>query len=225
MCSYRHRFDALYSRAKLVVFEEKIRMLEALRAIEKPYQHTITLIEVEQYFLNIEAEHYLTTLQSVIVQCEENHLKRLECEVRLIQVYFHVLARHAGVVGHHLEAESSLRRIATLCWTYPDTAGQYLDAFRNVRDFVYGRQPHGKLYAASTRDLWWSWPKHKIGHLEHCAHGHLYSSKTWVGCSECGHEVVVRKTVKSKDQTVCLRETEFLAAMHDDHPTIKTWRR
>ena len=218
-CSYQLRFDALYCRARLMILEEDLKMVDALKALENPYQHTMTLIEGIQQIVVFEAKQHIAKLQSMIIECEGNQLKRLECEVRLTQMHFHLLLRPAGI-SNDSGVETSLHKIRSLIRTYPDTAGQYLDIYRNTKAIVDGRQPNGNVDEALTRRLWWSWPKHKIGHLKHCTHGHPYSGKTWTECPECGREIT-----KSKMEKVCLKEIEFVVAMRDHHFNTKAWQR
>ena len=223
-CPYSLRFKALESRARLTILEERSRMVDALKAFRKPYHHTTMLVEGMQYMTIAEAKQQLAQSQSVIALCETHYFKRLECEVRLVQLYFHVVLRNAGI-GSDLAVDSSFRRIASLCRTFPDTAGQFWDAYSRLWEVFKETRPHGNLYKASQRSIWWSWPCHKTGYLEHCAHGHPYSSKTWAGCPECGLEVVVGKALKTLGTNVRLKETEFVAAIHRHTFDQTAWRK
>lgn len=206
---YRLRFDALYYRARLISLEEGIKTIESLRKIANASQHTLLLVEGIQRMTIHEAKEHLPKLSLVIEICETKNLKRLEAEIRLIQICYHNVLKEVGTLSG-LDIEASFRRTLDLCQRYPDTAGLLLSTWSAMRDVVSGIRRYSNMYTQNARDIWWTWPRHKIGHLQHCRYGHPYSSLVWTDCPECGREVPKKVPVSPN---TFLKEKEFVEAM------------
>lgn len=146
---YRLRFEALCFRSRLIVLEESLRMLGALRSMNDDSEHTTVLIRCLQSLTTEEAGVNIKALNSIITECETKYLKRLEAEIRLVQMCFHILLNDLGTPSH-LDVEASLLRTLSLCQTYPDTAGILLRTFNAFKLVLSGERRHGNLYTRGS---------------------------------------------------------------------------
>ena len=194
-------------------------MLVALRNLRNTSQHTLLMSEGMRHMTISEAQGYLASLRDVIIDCQSKNLKRLEAEFHLIQIGFHIVLQDVGVTSE-LKVDISLRKTWDLCHTYPDSAGLLVNTYVAVEDHVRGVRRNGNLY--SSRNVWWSWPKHVTGNLQHCSkYGHPYSGATWDGCPECGREV---RKLATMDPNRLLKENDFVAVMKAQPLKGKSWR-
>ena len=184
------RLDTLYQRCRLIVLEESVRIVKTLEAMTEQSQHTTVLVEGLRHLTITQARHQLWQLASIVAECEMKHLKRLECEARLIQACFHLVLRELGEANATSKADENLHKAQRLCDTYPETAGLLLPTYENIRrSFSPDRRKVKTFYAREFKDIWWYWPRHKEGALKQCLNGHTYSGLTWSECPECGREV------------------------------------
>ena len=209
---YRLRFEVLFVRSRLIILEESLRMLGALRSMNDDSEHTSVLVRGLRSLTQDEANQHILSLNNTIEECDFKNLKRLEAEARLMQVGFYILLGDLGAASD-LGCEASLNRILSLCSTFPDTAGVLLTTYNSLKMVVDGKQRHGNLYTRGSKGIWWSWPAHKVGSLKQCMHGHQYSTSTWSGCPECGREVAFSPEPKAVDSKEFLKENAFVAAM------------
>ena len=218
---YNLRFNGLVYRARLIVLEEGARMLAALRSISDDSQHTALLLNGLQDITISESRHHVAKMHSVIAWCETKGLKRLEAELRILQICFHLILKEVGVISD-LKAELSLRKVFRLCQTYPDTAGLLVRTHNLVKKALNGGQTSTtSLYAKDMRTTLWTWPRHRLGDLKQCTNGHPYSGTTWVNCPECGKEVPQPDPADHKNH---LKEDEFVVAMRTQRFKEKSWR-
>ena len=211
---YRLRCSILRSRCRLIILDESVRMLAALNNTPKSTDHTMIMIAGLQKLTIAEAESHVASLQSKIAQCDAKNAKRLEVEFRLVQASFYLILRALDVLSD-LDVETSLSRAWQLCRYYPETAGKLTSSWTVMKTAISSGQHTANLL--QSREIWWSWPKHAIGYLEHCQSGHPYSRKTMDGCPECGRAVEEEATTKPKRKAVdpqnYLKENDFVAAM------------
>ena len=207
---YRLRFEALLLRSRLIILEESLRMRGALKSMKDDSEHTTILIRGLQSLTSHEADVKIKFLSSIITECEIKNLKRLEAEMRLIQMCFHIVLKDLGITSS-LKVEDSLGRTLSLCQRYPDTAGVLLGTYSAFKLVLSGKRTYGNLYTQGSRRIWWSWPAHKVGNLKECIHGHQYSASTWPDCPECGR--MVTPSPKPEDPKNFLKEDAFVAAM------------
>ena len=220
---YRLRFEVLFVRSRLIILEESLRMLGALRSMNDDSEHTSVLIRGLRSLTQDEANQHILSLNKTIAECDFKNLKRLEAEARLMQVGFHILLGDLGAASD-LGCEASLNRILSLCSTFPDTAGVLLTTYTSFKMVVNGKQCHGNLYTRGSKGIWWSWPAHKVGSLKQCVHGHQYSTSTWPGCPECGREVMFSPEPKAVDSKDFLNENAFVAAMRKQTFSAASYR-
>lgn len=209
---YRLRFEALFFRCRLIILEESPRMLSALRSMKDDSEHTTVLIQGLRSLTRDEAITNIKVLSGVITECETKNLKRLEAELRLIQMGFHIVLKDIGTTSD-LKVEDSLCRTLSLCQTYPDTAGVLLGTYNAFKLVLSGQPRFVNLYTRESTCTWRSWPAHKIGNLKECHHGHQYSASTWPDCPECGREVIPSPKPEPVDSRTFMKEDAFLAAM------------
>lgn len=217
---YLLHFDALFYRCRLIVLEEGSRMQAALNNIRDGSQHTSIMAETLKAMTIMEAKEHLATIGNVIGACEAKGLKRLETELRLVQICFHIVLREAGTRSE-LDVSASLTRIHNLCEMFPKTAGLLSNTHVAVKAVVDGQQRCGRMYTESSVKVWWTWPKHITGKLKYCKLGHPYSGETWEDCPECGEEVQRPQAINPK---IFLKERDFVAAMRAMTKNTKQWR-
>ena len=220
---YRLRFDVLFVRSRLIILEESIRMLGALRSMDDDSEHTSVLIQGLQSMTQNEANQHILSINNIITECDFKNLKRLEAEARLMQVGFYILLGDLGAASD-LGCEASLNRILSLCSAFPDTAGVLLTTYNSMKMVIDGKQCHANLYTRGSKGIWWSWPAHKVGNLKQCVHGHQYSTSTWPGCPECGREVVFSPEPEAVDSKKFLKENAFVAAMRTQTFSAASYR-
>lgn len=209
---YGLRFGALFFRGRVIVLEESLRMLGALRSMDDNSEHTAVLIRGLQTLTGEEANTNIKVLNGIITECETKNLKRLEVEIRLVQIWFHIILKDLGAPSI-LKVEDSLRRTHSLCQTYPDTAGVLLKTYDLFKLVLCGERRHVNLYTRGLTPTWWSWPAHRIGNLKNCVYGHQYSASTWPDCPECGREVSPSPKPEPVDPERFLDEDAFMVAM------------
>ena len=176
-----------------------ITLTDALKATS---QHMLTLNEGLRILTETEAHKHMTSIQAAIEQCEAKNIKRLEAELRLIQVSFHVVLRSLGT-SSHTDIEASLKKILSLCIKYPSTAGTFINAYKSAKLALEGRRTPTDLYGKETRPFWKKWKEYELGNLQCCVLGHPYSGTTFSGCPECGTET------ESTDYDSFLHEDAF----------------
>ena len=210
--SYRLRFEALFVRSRQIILEESVRMLSALASMNDDSGHTTVLIQGLRSLTKEEANGHIKALNKIIMECEIKNLKRLEVEIRLTQMCFHIVLMDLGAASN-LSVETSLRRTLSLCSSYPDSAGLLLITYNSIKRVLHGQQRHANLYTRVSTRTWWSWPAHKVGNLKECIRGHQYSALTWPGCPECGQEVLSSPEPEAMNPKNVLKEDAFVAAM------------
>lgn len=220
---YRLRFEALFFRSRLIIVEESLRMLGALRSLGDDSEHTTVLIQGLEALTRDEANINIKALNTIITECETKNLKRLEAETRLIQMCFHILLKDLGAASN-LKVEDSLRRTLSLCRTYPDTAGVLLVTYNAIKLVLSGERRQGNLYTRGSTRIWWSWPVHKVGNLKECVHGHQYSASTWPDCPECGREVPPSPKPEPVNPKKFLDEDAFVVAMRTQTFSAASYR-
>ena len=220
---YGLRFGALFFRCRLIILEESLRMLGSLRSMDDDSEHTKVLIRGLKSLTSEEANTNIKVLDSIITECETKHLKRLEAEIRLVQMCFHILLKDLGVASA-LRVEDSLRRTLSLCQTYPDAAGVLLKTYEAVKLVLCNERRHANLYTRGSTRIWWSCPAHKIGNLKECLFGHQYSASTWPDCPECGREISPSPKPEPVDPKNLLKEDAFVVAMRTQTFSTASYR-
>lgn len=179
-------------------------MCELLEKLGNTSQHMTTLFHGLRDMTITQAFQNIINVQSSIVECETRNLKRLEVELRLIQVSFHTVLETLGKASD-VDVETSMEKVRRTCTQYPDTAGIFLPIHRPSKFSV--------LFCKGEREFWRLWGRHEIGNIKHCTFGHPFSSKTFSDCPECGRKVEKKPKELPIDYNKYLHENAFLEQM------------
>lgn len=209
---FRLRFDALFHRCRLIKLEESVKIVKHLSKLTDTSQHTSLLIEGLRLFTIPQAQQHISELRINAIECQGKSLAKLEAEMHLVQSCFEIVLRDLTLEKRFAGVEENLRKVRELCQMYPSTAGLLLPAYQNIRRLSASSQLIGKtIYSRELKDVWWSWPKHKVGDLRQCPRGHPYSGISWSDCPECGMEV--SKKPDAIDPNRLLKNNEFVISI------------
>lgn len=187
--SFRLRHDSLFYRCRLVSLEESVRMLKILDAMAPSSQHMRTLTHGLRSVTSSQATDNILAIQSSIEQCETRNLKRLEVEMRLLQLAFHVILMIVGSDSKKDEIVACKDQIKRLCDEYPDTAGKFRRSYMALDPSINSKVMLEDINYRETWEFWRKWGKYEIGDVKYCSLGHPYSGNTFAGCPECGRHV------------------------------------
>ncbi|MCJ1476026.1 hypothetical protein MMC13_004690 [Lambiella insularis] len=204
------RFDQVYYCCRLVTLEDALKVYRHLLTLEPADQHTSIIAEGLRLKILEQSCGEVKSLEARIMDCKKAHLKRLETELRIIQLSLHMILKSLGVVSG-LNVAASLSAMRELCLTFPDTAGKMLGTYQRLRAYAEGGPAPERFLEMYTRDAVALAPlfaKYEMGQLTFCAHRHPYCGATFVDCPECGREVAMPVHV---DNTKFLREGDFMA--------------
>ena len=144
---------------------------------------------------------------------ETRNLKRLEVELHLVQLSFHVILLENGNRGN-LDINSSLERVYEICVKFPDSAGIFLPFYQFLNKRICeGRHLIKDLYNKENKEFWRLWGRYKLGHIKYCRYNHPYSTSIFTDCPECGREVERRPSEKNMDYRRVLFEEAFIEQM------------
>ena len=210
---FRLRLDLLYYMCRLITLEESAKIITTLTALQPKSQHVEALAEglrvmtVEQSLYNVKA------LETLIAESETRYFMRLEVELRVVQVSFHILLRKYNFKSE-MDIEGCMKKALNLCYRYPDTAGILLQSVRTLQARLEGRGASRRLFTSETITIWREWGYHTIGHLTHCSNGHPFSTANFPECPECGRSVEppVRRDI---DYNSYLQEDVFLLRLQE----------
>ena len=212
---FKLRFDFLYHRCRLVTLEDAALLSRHIVKLGHTTQHSNALAQGLELLVKEQALDNIHALNSKITHCESLGLKRLEAELRLSQMCFHMLLK-ATSIDSGVNTSTSMKRFLLLCQKYPDTAGELYPSYRALLKYMDGGTAPKRLYdlyAGDTRGLWRDLGRHKIGALKYCKNNHPFSSTTFADCPECGREVDVLPPREPINYNNFLYEDAFLAAM------------
>ena len=211
---FKARLESLYYRCRLLVLDEGVCMIDALQKLEPRSRHTSLFLDELRSLITTQAQSKVTELDSSIANCASKNLKRLEVEVRLIQVGFHSILATLGA-SSGIDVAASVAEMLAFCEQYPDTAGIFLPACTAIKRAMNQRQPQNwniDLYSKAANAFWKTWAGHEVGFLRHCRFGHPYSGFVFDDCPECGRYVEPKKQ-DTTDYSSYLKEDEFIAKM------------
>ena len=208
------RFDCLIYRCKLVALEESCQMLKPILEMGLRSQHTAVLAQGLKHVTIPRLASQLHGVRESIQACEVKGLRRLEVELRLIQLASEVAMDHIGLRSSLGGADTELSSIVKLCDRFPQTAGMLLPSCQKIGTFLrYDKYANGHpLFTKATQKAWWTWDKHGTGDLKTCEKMHPYSGNTMEHCPECGPEVGHKKLRETSGNLV-ISPQDFIAAM------------
>lgn len=185
-------------------------MCRLLELFGKKSQHMSTLFNGLQQMTIHQALQNIELIKSSISVCEARNFKRLEVELRLVQLSFHAILLENGNRGK-LDINSSLGRVQEICVQFPDSAGIFLPFYQSLNKRIReGRYPTKDLYNRENREFWRLWGRYKVGHIKYCRYGHPYSTSIFPDCPECGREVERRRQSETVDYRKFLYEEAFI---------------
>ncbi len=145
-------------------------------------------------------------LQSSISECEARDLKRLEVELRLIQVSFCVILLETGNMRKlPVDMKSSFDKAMATCAQFPDTSGVFVPIYQSLKKSYEGKPASKELYSRESREFWRLW-----GRSSTALYGHPYSTSIFPGCPECGRKVETKKQSEAVDHGKYLYEEAFV---------------
>ncbi len=195
-------------------------MCKLLEQFGQSSQHMSVLYHGLREMTIQQARQNAEMLQSSISECEAQDLKRLEVELRLIQVSFRVILVTGGI--WNLDLKPNFDKARATCAQFPDTAGVFFPIYQSLRQSYEGKPSSKELYTRENREFWRLWGHYKTGKLSYCQYGHPYSTSVFPGCPECGREVVPKKEDEAVNYNNFLREQDFVMQMMNMNATTKT---
>lgn len=199
-----------------------MQVSDFLNSLKDPSEQIQALVDGLLEFTRKDCLQNVAATGTAIAKCDEKNAKRLEVELRLIQIALHLFGQCIGATSG-LEIKQSCEKVMQLCQQYPDTAGKFVGSLRNLERSLQDPRSLGQLYRLSSdkSEIWDQWREHQVGHLARCQHGHPFSTVTFDGCPECGREVKLTpaKTAEKNgaraeiDYESFLKNDEFLASM------------
>ena len=219
---FKIRLLALHLRHRLVILKDSMHIVEIMKDQNTKTDHSRLLIEELSKMTGDQAVENVEILSPIIEDCVSRSLKRLEVEMRLLQISFVVVASQMDH-DYNFDCTASLDLVSSLCREYPETAGLFLEASRHVRRSLanpLSLRTHA-IFTVAASDLWRHWGSHQIGHLVQCDLGHLYSAATFATCPECGRHVETpapRTKPESPKQNAgsqAMQENAFVAKMKE----------
>ncbi|MCJ1432453.1 hypothetical protein MMC27_001809 [Xylographa pallens] len=184
------RYDLVYFQCRLVTLKDALQVYQYLLKLKPTDQHTSIIAEGLRIKIQEQSVGEILSLGRKITASKDLHLKRVEVELRIIQLGVHMILKKLDVISG-LNVSASLSNIHELIRSFPDTAGKLLRTFISFRTCVNnGTIParFADLYTKDTKELGPLFKQHKMGTLHYCVHKHPYSSSTFVDCPECGKE-------------------------------------
>ena len=133
-------------------------MSRHLRTLGQQSQHTYVLYEGLQRVRIPQILSAFEKMDSAIIQCQERKSRRLEAEMRLIQLACRFTCSKNGDEYALLNVQSELGQVMKLCERFPQTAGLLLPAYQLMRSSLTGHRTISHcLYNPLTRETWWTW--------------------------------------------------------------------
>ncbi|MCJ1318459.1 hypothetical protein MMC15_003787 [Xylographa vitiligo] len=188
---FRLRYDLVYFQCRLITLEDALQVYQYLLKIEPADQHTSIIAQSLRIQIQEQSVGEGLSLGRKITASKSLHLKRIEVELRIIQIGLHMILKKLDIVSG-LNVSASLSNIRELVQQFPDTAGKLLRTFISLRTYVNnGTIPtrFADLYTEDTKELAPLFKQHEMGKLQYCMHKHPFSASTFVECPECGTEV------------------------------------
>lgn len=210
---FKLRLESLYCRCRLMILEDATFMVGELRKLD-PSKHTNMLLQGLRHKTIDHAKENIEHLDNAIAAASAKYLKRLNVELRLLQVSFHAVLSTLGT-DSGIDIQASVQVMLDLCVQYPDTAGTFLASCTALKRALETGSRDWKLdlYSRHTTEFWKKWAGHEVGYLRHCVNGHPYSGYTFTDCPECGRYVEPKEQEETVDPASFLKEEQFVAHM------------
>ena len=190
---FKLRYDLVYFQCRLVTLEDALLVYRHLLKLEPADQHTSIIAEGLRVKIQEQAIGEVISLGHKIADSKDLHLKRVEVELRIIQIHLHMILKKLDVISG-LNVPASLENIRKLVLKFPDTAGKLLKTYVSLRSYINnGTLPtrFADLYTKESKELAPMFKQHKMDTLQYCSHKHPFSGSTFEECPECGKEVAL----------------------------------
>ncbi|KAI9675804.1 MAG: hypothetical protein M1829_003229 [Trizodia sp. TS-e1964] len=184
---FRLMLNSLEFKCRQLTFKEGVKMADFLATLNDPSQHLQALAKGLEKLVGEQSVKIITQMASLIRNCEENHLPRLEVELTLLQAEIYRLSLTAETQSN-LNTDECFERVAELCLRFPETAGKFQLDQTTVRKYAQKIGPTTTLYGNHVFEFWESLGKHATGQLVICENSHFFCGLTFDGCPECGKE-------------------------------------
>lgn len=191
-------------------------MCKLLDTLEQSSHTTAMLLSLQEMTVTQSIQN-IAKIQSSIAECETRNLKRLEVEMRLIQIAFHLILKSIGKTSR-LNFKESLKKVQTTCTIYPETAGIFYSQYESLKSSCEGISAGKGPCAMDGRKFWQQWGAFEAGDTRYCVFGHPYSAKSFSACPECGRKV---DKVPKKDRHIRLQEDAFLEYLLKMNKAVK----
>jgi DNA-directed RNA polymerase subunit RPC12/RpoP len=189
--SFKLHLDFVYFRCRVAIVEDGARIIQHLESLEGEDQHVTIMSSMLRREVQHNALGEIKGLQDRGLECHANGMKRLEVEMLLTQLKFHLILRSLGM-DSGLDVEQTSWRIMDAGCRFPETAGQLIKTYHSLQPFLGGLGLDIRLSplgADELRRLWQKLGKQEPGDLARCSKHHRYSAITFVRCPECGPEI------------------------------------
>ena len=210
---FRLRLDLLYYRCRLITLDESVKIIRTLTALQPQSQHVEALAEGLRMMTIEQSLHNVKALETLVAESKTLCFIRLEVELRMLQMSFHMLLRKYSVTGE-LDMEACMKRALNLCYRHPNTAGNLLQSVKMLQARLAGRGGSRRLFTADAMVIWRKWGYYTIGHLAHCSNGHPFSTADFLDCPEC-EPSIESSTKREVDYNAHLQEDAFLQRLHE----------
>jgi hypothetical protein len=213
---FRARFDILEYRARAAFLRDTLIVVQQLMLLDDPSQGVQRQAESLQ-------EHAVLDCLNCIQYCKQSAARCtasspcVRVELLLQQVQFSYLAQVASLstVVASEAVPALLDEALVLCRRYPNTAGAFLENFKQLRSYTGSDDPGAVPLVVSekSRGTEKAWGQHIVGHLRICGNKHPYSTESFSGCPECGKKVETDEEM-TKKASAYLHDDEFVKAMN-----------
>ena len=185
------RLKILAQRCALINLEDNARVANYLQTLPAKSQHMLLLSEGLKQITIDETRRRAGESIDLATECTKRHLVLLECEAVLVSLCLYLVLIGLGEHVDLQEMKESLAHAQDLCQMFPDSAGLLAPACQNIDHSISHTHSDIKtIYTKEIKEVLWHLPSHRVGALERCTNGHIYSKLTSLGCPECGRQVV-----------------------------------
>ncbi|KAL9044740.1 MAG: hypothetical protein Q9214_002142, partial [Letrouitia sp. 1 TL-2023] len=211
---FKLRLDYLDCQCSLIGIQDWTKIASRLADGEDRSQHTNVMIDGLRAIATRQAADCVVTLEVAIMKCVQKGLKRLEAEMRLLQVCVQITLatlKHKPQDG----ISETLNTVSELCMEYPTSAGVLRPVLKSVQWKCEGRQSSYDVFNIESSLLWIKWGNYTLGSLKYCRLGHPYSGADFPQCPECGKRAL--SPIRQADDTPRpqLQERKFLKMLQE----------
>ncbi|KAL9613847.1 MAG: hypothetical protein Q9167_001645 [Letrouitia subvulpina] len=211
---FKLRLDYLDCQCCLISIQDLMKIASHLQDSENRFRHTNVMIDGLQTIATRQAADCVATLEAATTKCVQKGLKRLEAEMRLLQVCFQITL--ATLKNKPQDGISeTLDIVSELCMEFPSSTGVLRPVLKSVQWKYEGRQSSYDPFNTETNLLWIKWGNYTLGSLKYCRFGHPYSGADFAHCPECGKRAVSPSRSAADTSKPQLEERKFLKMLKE----------